>query len=171
MTDADSPQPSVLVAGIGNIFLADDGVGCEVVRHLADLAEIPEVTVTDYGIRGMHLTYDLLPGWDLLVLVDAVPDRGQPGAVDLLEVKPDQAASGQLDSHGMDPMAMLAGVGDLGGQLPRTCLVGIQVQDVHERIGLSDAVTAAIEPAAQAVREIVQEHLRRMAPQRIQEVG
>ena len=70
----------ILVAGIGNIFLGDDGFGSEVIRH----AEIPpedDVRVIDYGIRGMHLAYDLLEDWDTLVLVDAVPNRGNPGAL------------------------------------------------------------------------------------------
>lgn len=150
----------VLVAGIGNIFLADDGFGCEVVRHLGELAELPEVTVTDYGIRGMHLTYDLLPGWDLLVLVDALPDRGAPGTMEVLEVEPADLDAGQLDAHGMDPMAVLVGVGALGGSLPRTCLVGVQVEDIGERIGMSDRVAAAVAPAADAVRRLVHDHLR-----------
>ena len=64
-----------LVAGIGNIFLGDDGLGCEVVRRLSQ-AELPAgVHVVDYGIRGLHLAYDLLDGCDRLVLVDAHPCR------------------------------------------------------------------------------------------------
>ncbi len=160
----------VLVAGIGNIFLADDGFGCEVVRHLGALNELPEVTVTDYGIRGMHLTYDLLPGWDLLVLVDALPDRGAPGTLEVLEVSAGDVGAGQLDAHGMDPMSVLVGVGALGGELPRTCLVGVQVQDISEGIGMSPAVAAAVAPAADAVRELVNDHLGRTADRHAQGV-
>lgn len=76
----------ILVAGIGNIFLGDDGFGSEVLRHVGDrLAESESVRVTDYGIGGLHLAYDLLDGWDALVLVDAVPDRGCPGSVHVFE--------------------------------------------------------------------------------------
>ena len=71
----------ILVAGIGNIFLGDDGFGSEVVRNAGSRRSDPDVRVTDYGIRGMHLAYDLLDEWDTLVLVDAVPSRGNPGAL------------------------------------------------------------------------------------------
>lgn len=148
----------MLVAGIGNIFLADDGVGCQVVRHLEDLAALPGVRVVDYGIRGMHLTYDLLDGWDLVVLVDALPDRGDVGRVEVLEIE-GVSGTGSLDAHGMEPTAVLSSVVALGGDLPSTYLVGVQVRDVSERIGLSDVVTDAVVPAAGAVRGLVTEHL------------
>lgn len=148
----------MLVAGIGNIFLADDGVGCQVVRHLEDLAALPGVRVVDYGIRGMHLTYDLLDGWDLVVLVDALPDRGDVGRVEVLKIE-GVSGTGSLDAHGMEPTAVLSSVVALGGDFPSTYLVGVQVRDVSERIGLSDLVTDAVVPAAGAVRGLVTEHL------------
>ena len=68
----------ILVAGIGNIFLGDDGFGSEVVRRVTVQQDNSGVRVVDYGIGGMHLAYDLLDGWDALVLVDAIPSRGAP---------------------------------------------------------------------------------------------
>ncbi|MEJ7744138.1 MAG: hydrogenase maturation protease [Nocardioidaceae bacterium] len=79
----------ILVAGVGNIFLGDDGFGSEVVRRLAGQPLPEQVRVTDYGIRGMHLAYDLLDGYEALVLVDAMPGRGNPGDITVLEVGPD----------------------------------------------------------------------------------
>ncbi len=74
---------SVLVAGIGNIFLSDDSFGPEVARGMlaadSDVVARPGVRVVDYGIRGMHLAYDLLDGVDALVLIDALPGKGDPG--------------------------------------------------------------------------------------------
>lgn len=151
----------VLVAGIGNLFLGDDAVGCEVVRRLQDLAALPGVRVVDYGIRGMHLTYDLQDAWDLVVLVDAIPGRDHPGWVDVLELRPDEAAPGQLDAHGMDPASVLCAVVAMGGALPRTLLVGIHVADSEEGIGLTDAVAAAVDRAAEAVRVLVHERVPR----------
>jgi hydrogenase maturation protease len=144
-----------LVAGIGNIFLGDDGFGCEVVRRLSDQGLPPAARVVDYGIRGMHLAYDLLDGWDRLVLVDALPDRGAPGRLQVLEVGPDDVAHGELDAHGMDPAAVLSALGALGGRLPPTTLVGAQVADVRERIGLSPVVAAAVPAAVETVRALV----------------
>lgn len=80
--------PSVLVAGIGNIFLADDGFGCEVIRQLAG-REIPDtVKIEDFGIRGMHLAYELLDGYDTAILIDATPRGEPPGTIVVLDVNP-----------------------------------------------------------------------------------
>src|SRR3954463_3087756 len=121
----------VLVAGIGNVFAADDGFGSEVARLLAGRPCPDGVRVVDYGVRGMHLAYDLLEPWDALVLVDAVPDRGRVGAVGVLEIGPADVRGGaQVDAHGMDPATVLATLSALGGRLPaHTLLVGCQVAD------------------------------------------
>ena len=154
----------MLVAGIGNIFLADDGFGCEVVGRLRDLEELPDVRVLDYGIRGMHLAYDLLDDWDLVVLVDAMPYRGDVGRVEVLEVRAGDHDARSIDAHGMDPVAVLASAAAMGGRLPRTCLVGAQAADVSDGMGLSDAMADAVGPAASAVRDLVREHLTLSAP-------
>jgi hydrogenase maturation protease len=146
----------VLVAGIGNLFLGDDGFGPEVVRRLAEQHALPPgVQVIDYGIRGMHLAYDLLDPCDALVLVDALPGGGAPGEVVVFEVDPDDLGGGEFDAHGMNPVAMLAGVARLGGTLPATYVVGCRVADVDEGIGLSAPVAAAVPDAVDAVRTLV----------------
>lgn len=145
----------VLVAGIGNIFLGDDGFGPEVVRRLAERGPPSGARVVDYGIRGMHLAYDLLGPWDLVVLVDALPDRGSPGRLEILELSAAPSQEARLDAHGMDPASVLAGVAALGGSLPRTVLVGAQVRDVTQRMGLTDEVQEAVPAAVAAVRELV----------------
>ncbi|WP_328583591.1 hydrogenase maturation protease [Streptomyces sp. NBC_00370] len=151
----------VLVAGIGNLFLGDDGFGPEVVRRLAGEGGLPpSVRVTDYGIRGMHLAYDLLDGYDALVLVDAYPGGGAAGEVSVLEVGPDDLGTGEFDAHGMNPVAVLANLGQLGGTLPVTYVVGCTPAGVEEGIGLSDAVSAAVPEALDAVRTLV----RRLVP-------
>jgi hydrogenase maturation protease len=119
------------------------------------------VRVVDYGIRGMHLAYDLLDGWDLLVLVDALPDRGEPGALQVLAVGPDDLGTAVLDAHGMDPGSVLASLGALGGRLPRTVVVGCQVADVSDGIGLSPPVAEAVDGAVATVRTVLDSALLR----------
>ncbi|WP_433187310.1 hydrogenase maturation protease [Actinoallomurus sp. CA-150999] len=84
-----APGRRVLVAGIGNVFLGDDGFGVEVVGRI-DASALPStVEVADYGIRGVHLVYELLDGrHDTLIMVDAVPLDGPPGTLAVLEVDP-----------------------------------------------------------------------------------
>lgn len=112
--------PRILIAGIGNIFLGDDGFGSEVMRHVCSRVDGSDgVRATDYGIGGMHLAYDLLEDWDALVLVDAIPDRGSPGTVHAFEADHDSPdAPAGLDAHGMDPATVFASLRALGG-LPR----------------------------------------------------
>ena len=146
----------ILVAGIGNIFLGDDGFGPEVLRHVCGRLDDPGVRVTDYGIRGMHLAYDLLEEWDALVLVDAMPDRGSAGTVHIFEADHETlpAATG-LDAHAMDPGAVFASLRALGGVAPRTLVVGCEVADVSDGIGLSEPVGAAIPEAVRAVESVL----------------
>jgi hydrogenase maturation protease len=145
---------SVLVAGVGNLFLGDDAFGSELARRLARDAWPEGVRVVDYGIGGVHLAYDLVDGCDLLVLIDTTSQGGEPGDVYVIEVD-DEARDRGLDAHSMDPTAVFASVETLGGTVPRTLLVGCEPETVEEGIGLSPRVAAALDVAASAVRDIV----------------
>lgn len=149
----------VLVAGIGNVFRTDDGFGSEVARVLAASPLPAGVRVVDYGIRGMHLAYDLLDGYDALVVVDALPGDGRPGDLTVLQVGPDDLGDADLDPHGMAPVAVLAGVGRLGGVLPPTYVVGCRPADVGEGMGLTPAVAAAVPGAVALVHDLLTENL------------
>ena len=93
-----------LVAGVGNVFLGDDAFGVEVVRLLAGRPVPDGVQVKDFGIRGVHLAYDLLDGCDLFVLVDAAQRGEAPGTVSVIEVEvpePDPDAGPVIDAHSL----------------------------------------------------------------------
>jgi hydrogenase maturation protease len=150
----------ILVAGIGNIFLGDDGFGPEVIRRVR-LAH-PGVRPVDYGIRGMHLAYDLLDEWDALVLVDALPRRDAPGTVHIFEAD-HETLSGTvgLDAHAMDPATVFASLNALGGTAPYTVVVGCEVTTVEDQMGLSGVVSAAVPGAVHAVEHLVADLLAR----------
>jgi hydrogenase maturation protease len=154
-------KTKVLVAGVGNIFLGDDGFGVEVARRLAG-ADLPEgVEVADFGIRGVHLAYQLLDGYDLVVLVDASPRGGEPGSVYVIEPTRSAGTGAEqapmVDAHDMEPGAVLALVEALGGTLGRVLVVGCEPAEVTQRIGLSEPVAGAVDKAAEVVRELVRE--------------
>jgi hydrogenase maturation protease len=125
-------------------------------RHVPQRLADSGVRLVDYGIRGMHLAYDLLDGYRALVLVDALPNRGSPGTVHVFKAD-DQALSSVtgLDAHAMDPAAVFASLNALGGTPPYTVVVGCEVESVEEGIGLSDAVAAAIPDAVRSVESVV----------------
>lgn len=156
---------TTLVAGIGNIFFGDDGFGPEVARRLvADPASVPAgVRVVDYGIRGLHLAYELLDGVDALVLVDALPGDNPPGTVTTLSVGEDDvlafAEGTGVDAHALHPAAVLANVLRMGGELPPTYVVGVRPANLAEGIGLSAPVTAAVEEAVRVVRQLLDERI------------
>jgi hydrogenase maturation protease len=152
-----------LIAGIGNIFLGDDGFGVEVAARI-DRANLPEaVDVADFGIRGIHLAYELLDGrYDTLILVDAIPlGDDSPGTIALLDVDPDEIAGGEgpLDAHTMSPHVVLAALASLGGHIDRVLVVGCQPADVDERMGLSEPVAAAVDEAARKAVELARENV------------
>jgi hydrogenase maturation protease len=162
---APGPAVRVLVAGVGNIFLGDDGFGVEVARRLAN-ADLPsEVRVADYGIRGMHLAYDLAGGYRTAILIDAAPRGGKPGTVTVVEVEREgrdlAAAGGALagsrlfDAHGMQPDVVFGVLDMLGAQTGRVLVVGCEPASTEPGIGLSEPVAAAVDEAAAIVMDLV----------------
>jgi hydrogenase maturation protease len=160
----------VLVAGIGNVFSTDDGFGVEVVDRLASGPWPPGVRVADFGIRGVHLAYELLEGYDGLILVDAVPMGEAPGTVAVIE--PDASPGGRsvgvapgapadtalvMDAHSMSPEIVLGTLSSLGGKVGRTLVLGCQPASLEDGMGLTPAVAAAVDGAADLCRQLVGE--------------
>ena len=166
----------MLIAGVGNIFLGDDGFGVEVASRLAT-ADLPDwVRVADYGISGMHLAYDLAEGYESTILVDATPRGGEPGTVYVMELdtgvpsaaaaptepaptEPAAPVAGSgvplLDAHGMQPDVVLGMLNLLGAEPGRVFLVGCEPASTDEGIGLSEPVTAAVDEAVRIVLDLV----------------
>lgn len=152
----------ILVAGVGNVFFSDDGFGSEVARRLLAAGGLPEdVEVVDVGIRGMHLAYQVLEGYDALLVVDTHAGGREPGTLVLLEHDLDAAgAEAAFDPHGMEPDAVLDLVGALARgvgahELRRVLVLGCEPADTGPGLGLGAPVAAAVDEAAAAVRRIV----------------
>ncbi|WP_420855961.1 hydrogenase maturation protease, partial [Streptomyces nanshensis] len=159
--------PRILIAGIGNIFMADDAFGTEVVATLRGRSFPDGVHVADFGIRGMDLAYRLLDGYDVAVLVDAAPRGGEPGTVRLIDPGPPHGPAGDgaeeadgaegagralPQAHGMDPVQVLALARQLGGgaaALPRILVLGCEPQ-VRMRGDEPDVVVGLSEPVREA---------------------
>ncbi|MBW3596701.1 MAG: hydrogenase maturation protease [Planctomycetes bacterium] len=152
-------KPRILVAGVGNIFFGDDAFGVEVAARLVDRPLPPEVRVHDFGIRGFDLAYAMTDGFEVVILVDAVPRGGPPGSLYLIEPEFDgEAAAASLDAHSMDPVKVLRFARSLGGPLPRVLLVGCEPTPPPEdemQMGLSEPVHAAVDEAADLIEWLV----------------
>ena len=161
-------RPRILVAGIGNIFLGDDGFGVAVAQRLARNALPPGVLVVDFGIRGMDLAYALQEELDAVVLVDAAPRGEPPGTLSVIEPELDEREVA-LDTHGMDPVKVLALARALGRVPPRVVVVACEpavvVSGEHDEdlVGeLSEPVQAAVEDAVPLVESVVSDLIGRI---------
>ena len=155
--------PSILIAGIGNIFLGDDAFGVEVVQRLANCKLPDRVKAIDFGIRGFDLACALLDGYDVTVLVDACPRGGTPGSVyviepDLSSLDRQEAQQSSVDAHSMNPLNVIRLAKSMGGELKRIVLVGCEPATLgpeEGHMGLSDPVATAVGVAETVVQSLV----------------
>lgn len=147
----------VLVAGVGNVFFGDDGFGVEVVRRLRASEPLPPgATATEFGVRGLHLAQTLLDPFDLVVVVEVAPRGLVPGA---LHVFDPTEHHGSFEGHSLDIPLVLAAARAFGATLPRICIVGCEPADLGARVGFSEAVREALDPAVELARRLVSHEL------------
>jgi hydrogenase maturation protease len=151
----------MLVAGIGNVFLGDDAFGVEVAQRLAETQVPAGVEVLDVGIRGVHLAYQLMDGYEELLLVDAVSRGDRPGTVTVIEPAVDDDAAEPLDPHRLEPGALLASLRTLGALPPRVLVIGCEPADLGDGMGLSPTVGHAVAPAINVVRRLIDDFVAR----------
>jgi len=165
-------KPTVLVAGIGNIFLGDDGFGVEVVRRLASL-KLPEtVRVADFGIRGFDLAYALQDGYEATILVDACPHGEAPGTLYVIEpdlkVLDDPAApQPAIEAHAMNPVTVLRTARAMNIEVKNVLVVGCEPDTLggeEGQMGLSAAVEAAVDEAVTLVGSVINKILEQRKP-------
>lgn len=167
MTDTATPtkRKQILVAAVGNVWLQDDGFGAEVAKRLGE-RELPRgVQVFDFGAGGLDLAYEVMRGYDALVLIDISRQGGEAGTLYVMEA--DETSVGGpiedgevIDPHGMDPQTVLRFVKAVGGWPGKVIVVACEPADVGDMgIGLSAPVAAAVDRAVDVVVETVDELL------------
>jgi hydrogenase maturation protease len=151
---------NVLIAGIGNIFQGDDAFGVEVAQRLARRSLPEGVTAVDFGIRGYDLAFAVMEERDCTILVDAVPRGGAPGTLYVIE--PDFSELEQpadVSAHSMNPLNVFRLVKAMGGSWSRVLLLGCEPGDLGSeeegKMGLSDAVAAAVDQAVELAESLV----------------
>jgi hydrogenase maturation protease len=154
---------SILIAGVGNSWLRDDGFGGEVARRLAEVELPGGVAVMDAGTGGLDLAYEVMRGYDALVILDVSPQGGEPGTLYVME--PDEeAVPGQIvdgdviNPHAMDPQTVLRFVKSVGAWPGKVVVIACEPAQVTEMgWGLSDPVRDAVQGAVALVLETVEE--------------
>ncbi|MGA6986449.1 MAG: hydrogenase maturation protease [Terriglobales bacterium] len=165
-------KPTILVAGIGNIFLGDDAFGVEVARGLAN-RELPEsVRVADFGIRGFDLAFALQDGYEITILLDACPHGEAPGTLyviepDLKVLDDPDTPQAVIEAHAMNPVSVLRMAQAMNIELKNVLLVGCEPETLggeEGQMGLSAAVEAAVEQAVQLVESLIDKILSKRGP-------
>ncbi|MEO6056929.1 MAG: hydrogenase maturation protease [Gemmatimonadales bacterium] len=159
----ERPEKQILVAGVGNVFLQDDGFGAEVAKRLGARGVPSGVTVLDFGTGGLKLAYEVMRGYDALVLVDISRQGGEPGTLYVMEPDPASVDGGleegdALNPHGMDPRTVLRFVKAVGGWPGKVVVIACEPATIEDMgIGLSGPVTAALDDAVSLVLKTVEE--------------
>jgi hydrogenase maturation protease len=165
-------KSSILVAGIGNIFLGDDAFGVEVARRIAGLDLPASVRVADFGIRGFDLAYALQDGYETTILVDACPHGEAPGTLyviepDLKALDGPDAAPATVEAHAMNPMNVLRMAKAMNIEIKNVLLVGCEPETLggeEGQMGLSAPVEAAVDEAVKLVESLVNRILNGNGP-------
>jgi hydrogenase maturation protease len=156
-------EKQILVAGVGNAWLQDDAFGGECARRLEARGVPSGVTVMDFGTGGLDLAYEIMRGYDALVLLDASRQGQKPGTLYVLEpLMEDMAGSIEdgdvINPHGMDPQTVLRFVSAIGGFSGRVVVIGCEPGEVDEvGLGLTPEVDDVIERAVALVRETLED--------------
>jgi hydrogenase maturation protease len=152
-------EPRILVAGVGNAWLRDDGFGGEVARRLEQRRLPDGIAVMDAGTGGLDLAYEVMRGYDALVILDVSRQGGEPGTLYVMEVE-EESVEGKIDDgeainpHGMDPQTVLRFVRSIGAWPGRVVVIACEPAVVDEMgFGLSADVSSAVERAVDLVLE------------------
>ena len=157
-------EKQILVAGVGNAWLQDDAFGGECARRLEERGVPEGVTVMNFGTGGLDLAYEIMRGYDALILLDASRQGGEPGTLYVIEPSMDDLAGSSIEDgdvinpHGMDPQTVLRFVGAIGGFSGRVVVIGCEPGEVDDvGLGLTPPVEDAIERALQLVGDTLEE--------------
>lgn len=153
-------EESILVLGVGNVLMRDEGIGPRIVEEIERHYSLPaNVSVTDAGTLGLGMMY-LFRGVDYMLVADAVNGTGHdPGTV--VRITPDDFAPNQV-MHSLHDMRLVdvLQAAELVGIKPETECIGVQVRDIAPEefsIGLTDELEAAVPRAVAAVLMLLEE--------------
>lgn len=147
---APNGYPKIVVAGVGNLLMHDDGVG---LHAIALLREDPpsNVLLAQVGTAALH-AQDIFEEADLVIVIDAVKAQGDPGEIyyfDLEDAQTDNVHS--LHDLGIGGVIKLIPA----DKRPRVVVVGVEPEIIDYGMELSPAVTAALPKVAETVRGII----------------
>lgn len=148
----------VLVLGIGNILLKDDGLGPIVVQELQESFSHPDITFLDGGTLGLDLLA-YLEGYDYLIIIDALDMGQKAGSIFYWQGKNLKGLNRQISSHQVGIKELLHAANLIGINL-EVLIMGMQIGDISWGIGLSPEVQESVPLLKETVVNRLQEFLK-----------
>jgi hydrogenase maturation protease len=151
----EHPKNEILILGVGNLLLGDEGVGVRVVEALMQNNEVPPgVDLLDGGTGGFHLLSHL-EGYSTIILVDATLDGQPAGSVSVLEPKFAKDYPPTLSAHDVGLKDLIESLHVLG-HYPKVYLVAISVESLQPMtLDLTPLVQDAVAHASSTVLAIL----------------
>jgi hydrogenase maturation protease len=150
-----SQKKRILILGVGNLLLSDEGLGVHVARKLMEMDFPPEVEVLDGGTDGFGLMHALLQA-DRLILVDAVRGGGTPGSIYRFGIEdcPPFPDIFKTSVHQISILEVI-NLSGLIGSTPRTTVIGVEPKRLEMGMELSPQIEATIPKVIQLIKEEV----------------
>ena len=158
--DARSKPPTfdanLLILGIGNLLMGDEGVGVHLAQRLAEQAFPSGVHILDGGTGGFHLM-DYFTAYPCVILIDATLDGRPPGTIRLLTPRFSSEFPRSMSTHDIGLRDLLEGL-QVMGRMPKVYLFVVSIIELQEmHIGLSPEVEAVMPELAERVRGLAEE--------------
>lgn len=156
-----SPYKRILVLGVGNLLLSDEGVGVHVAQRMMTMDMPPEVQVVEGGTDGFGLV-NVITEADRMILIDAVRGGGQPGSIYRFEIEdcPPYPDIFKTSVHQISILEVI-NLSSLIGSTPRTTIIGIEPACMEMGMSLSPVVAAKVPAVIRMVQEEVEKSLGR----------
>ena len=159
-------RPPVLVLGLGNLLLGDDGLGLELLAEMSKNAVLwgDQVAFVDGGTQGLMLLEEI-SGRPAVLILDAVDRGAGPGTVHALRdgAVTECPVSRSTTAHEGNAGELLAAAALLGDSPQEVAVIGVQPERVATGIGLSETVQKSLRPALLHARSILSEMIARYA--------
>lgn len=152
------PSSSILILGIGNYLMGDEGLGVHFIQQL-EKENLPEgIDLLDGGTAGFQLM-EYLEKYPIVIMVDATLDQNPVGTIRLIEPKFSQDFPKAMSTHEIGLKDLVESL-SLMGKLPKIYLFVVTVADIaHLHVGLSPAVTLAMKDLKKRVLALAEEIL------------
>ncbi|MDT8447285.1 MAG: hydrogenase maturation protease [bacterium] len=147
------PERQLLVLGIGNLIMGDEGVGVHAIERLEPLADELNADVVDGGTGGFHLL-NLLDEYPYIILIDATLDNGVEGEVKVIEPRYTTDYPKSLSAHDIGFKDLIESAAALGSN-PKVYLIIISIKELQNMmLELSPAVEASLDTVVSEVKRL-----------------